>query len=237
MDNYLLPSNGIAALLAALGLSALSRRLPGAGKAFLFSAAFLGLALSAKSLFPFLDFHRQVLRYDYGANLLKSVPRNGVLFAEEDEDYFPVFYLQALEHRRPDVRMIPSFTLFEPWGVRQVERLHPGLGLTASLVRFPDHFARIIYASSEIVVKSRGRRAVCFSYFDGAFHRYYLDLHPSLRFQKSGVALVIHDPSLPSQALLALGGLRLRNFRDDPSDFHPILAGIWSAYRTAGLFP
>ncbi len=244
IDNFLLPTNWIVAFLSALGLAALSL--------FLFSLPsaqgrrlqwlWVVLAFSAIPLYLFsvnavpLDEQNQVLRYDYGKNLLKSSPRNTVLFAEGDEDYFPLYYFQEVEKCRPDVKMIPSFTLFETWGVDQMERLHPELGLTASSLVFPDHFARIIYALSEIVVKNRDAEACAFSYLDGAFHRYYLSRNPSLLIRKSGIVLELARPALSPNPTLALNELRLRHAYDCPSNGHPSLAGIWGIYNAVGLF-
>jgi hypothetical protein len=180
---------------------------------------------------------KQMVRYDYGTNLLKSLPYESVFFAEGDEDYFPLYYLQNVEHKRPDVRLIPAFILFEPWGVAQIERLYPSLGLTASGVSFPDHFARIIYSSSEIVVKNRGNSPIAFSYFNGAFHRYYLSRHPSLLFRKSGVILGFGTLITSKGPWLGSSQLRIRHSLDCPSNAHPALHGIWAAYQTAGIIP
>ncbi len=239
LDNFLLPADWTLALLSGVGMGALLGRLPRSRARA--AAVFLLLAAlpfpAAFTAFRHRDQAKDILAYDYGVNLLKSAPRHSVLFAEGDPDYFSLYYLQQVEHLRPDVRMIPAFTLFEPWGAAQVERLYPGLGLTASPRDFPDHFARIIYASSEIVVKSRGKNPVGFTYFDGAFHRYYLARHPSLRFRKSGAVLLLDDPSFPAPPLLPLPGLRLRDFTDGPSEGDPSLRGIGAAYRAAGLSP
>lgn len=243
LDHFLLPANWVLGFLALAGWSgALSflDRLPGGsipGKALFFLALAALPVFSLSSNFRPLDQELQVMRFDYGQNLLKSLPSRAVFFSESDADYFPLYYLQGVEGLREDVRMVPSFLLFEPWGTAQVERLYPGLGLTASEVSFPDHFARIIYASSEIVVKSRGKNPVGFSYFDGAFHRYYLARHPSLQFRKSGAVLLLDDPSLPAPPLLPFPGLRLRDFTGLPSGEAPALRDIGAAYRAAGLSP
>src|SRR5258708_7606311 len=147
LDNFLMPGDWIVVLLAAVGMSFLLSRLRLSRPAFSI-LAFLVLGalpfLSLFSRFENLNAARQTLPYDYGVNLLKSLPRDSIFFAEGDEDYFSLYYLQNVGHQRPDVRMIPTFTLFETWGVAQVERLHPELGLTASTQNFPDHFTRVI---------------------------------------------------------------------------------------------
>ncbi len=204
-----------------------------------------GRALAALSLVFFLwnigsrigvfDQQNQVMVYDYGQNLLKSLPRNSLFFAEADEDYFSLYYLMEVERRRPDVVMIPAFTLFETWGVRQVERTSPGLGLTASAISFPDHIARMIYASSELAVKNRSLRPVAFSRFDGAFHRYYLKRQKNLSILSSGLVGILSGFSGGRFAGLPPAKLRIRGVLDDPSKLDGRLEGIQQAYFLAGV--
>lgn len=230
-DNYLLPLNAWVAWGAALGLVALLGQ-PKFRK---------WTALSW--LLPFflfwsntgqLDLQRQTLRYDYGMNLLKSLPAGALFFAEGDEDYFTLDYLQGVAGLRPDVRAITTFTLFEPWGVAQVERFHPELGLTLDPYSSPDPYHRIGSALEEIMAKDQ---APCgFSYFNGAFHRYYLTQKPDHPFQRSGNLLLIGSSLPPKTQVLGTHGLRLRHW-GEPSSQHPSLRGIQEVYRLSGAFP
>jgi hypothetical protein len=240
LDNFLLPSNWVVASGCAVGmfflLSWLKHSYPRTAP-----LAFLVLALVPLNLayenFEKVSQEKQTLAYDYGENLLKSLPRDSVFFAEGDEDYFSLYYLQEVLHQRPDIKMIPAFTLFETWGVSQTERNYPELGLTANPFSFSDHFIRIERASSEIVDKNLGRQPVAFSYFGGAFHRYYLSSDPSRLFQKSGIVLEINSPILKRSSFLPLTGLRLRHLEDCPSNNYPSLTGIWKVYKAAGVVP
>ncbi len=238
MDNFLMPVNWVIGFLAGVGLCfalGFFTQKPWIRAAFLVVACLPPLCLVLDN-FRQSDLERQMIRYDYGTNLLKSLPAGSVFFAESDEDYFSLYYLQLVEHKRPDVRMIPAFTLFEPWGVEQVERQRPELGLTASSLSFSDHFQRITFAMDEIVQKNVQRIPCGFSYFDGAFHRFYLAGHPALAFRKSGLVWLFDTPPVKKVPLLALDGLRLRHWTDCPSNGHPALSGIWDIYRSAGLF-
>jgi hypothetical protein len=180
---------------------------------------------------------RQTVRFDYGENLLKSLPDGSIFFAESDDDYFSLYYLQNVERRRPDIRMIPSFVLFEDWGVEQVERLRPPVGSTASGMSFPDPISRIVFASSEIVATSRGKSVCATSYFNGAFHRYYLARHPSLSARKSGVVLLLDDALSARGPFLPVSALRVRGPGENPAPRRPTLDGIRDVYRAAGLVP
>ncbi len=238
LDNFLIPADWILALLASVGMFFLLSRLRHSPSKV---APLVILLLGAiPFLMAFKGFdqwsqEKQTLPYDYGENLLKSIPRNSVFFAEADEDYFSLYYLQNVARQRPDIRMIPTFTLFETWGVEQTERLFPDLGLTASSMVFPDHFDRVIYATSEIAVKNRDKIPITFSYFDGAFHRFYLSRNPSFLLRKSGNILELTGPTFVEGPVLALGNLRLRHASDDPSNHHPSLFGIWDIYKSLGF--
>ena len=239
MDNFLLPMNWMLALLAGLGLFKLadygSRVAASSLPKMLWALLVVALPLDQMiSNFSMSDEQNQMLRYDYGENLLKSAPRNAILFAEGDEDYFPLDYFQIVEHQRPDVRVIPPFTLFETWGVSELEDSHPELGLTASSVDFPDHFARIIYSLSEIVVKNRDKNVLVFSYLPGAFHRYYWQGHSNLLAKPSGVALWLGEPLAENQRRLSFSQLRTRHWDDCPSNAHPSLERIGWIYWNLG---
>ncbi len=237
VDNFLLPLNWGFALMAGVGLFGLgtwwshwgepSRRGPWLGACLALVALPLPALLSNR---PLLDFSRQVLRYDYGVNLMKSLPTNSVFFAEADEDYFTFYYLQLVEKKRPDITMIPAFTLFETWGVEQVERFHPDLGLDLRPENFPDHFSRIQAANREIVGKNLNRVPLGYSYFDGAFHRQYLNLRPNSKAIQSGIVYLLDSPLSRQAPLTPLSTLRLRHLFDCPSDTHPCLSGIRAVY-------
>ncbi len=239
MDNFLLPTNWMLALLAGVGLWKLadygSRRAASPLPKILWALLVAALPMSqVVSNFSMSDEKNQMLRYDYGENLLKSAPRNAVFFAEGDEDYFPLDYFQVVEGQRPDVRVIPPFTLFETWGVTELEDSHPELGLTASSVDFPDHFARIIYSLSEIVVKNRDKNVLVFSYLPGAFHRYYWQAHPALLAKPSGAALWLGEPLAEKPRRLPFALLRARHWDDCPSNAHPSLERIGWVYWNLG---
>ncbi len=239
VDNFLIPANWTAGFLAAGGLYGLYQSWP-QSKLKIFTLTLMSATLLFSLAFSNFENENQkyqMMRYDYGVNLLKSTPRGAILFAEADEDYFPLYYLQAVGHQRPDVRMIPAFILFEPWGVSQIEKRYPELGLTASSVSFPDHFAQIIYAVSEIVVKNRGKRPIGFSFFNGAFHHYYEALHPQLPTQRSGMILELKNPLTQALPPLPLEKLRTRHWLDCPSNQHPSLHEIRLVYKILGLSP
>jgi hypothetical protein len=235
-DNYLLPVNGITLVFSSVGLYALAHFWTFNNRTFFLCLFGLIGALLALPLplvlanYDGINLSKQLLRYDYGVNLMKSLPRNSVFFAEADEDYFTFYNIQLVEKKRPDITMIPAFTLFETWGVSQVERFHPELGLDLRSDSFPDHFSRIQAANREIVEKNLNHVPLGYSYFDGAFHRQYLNLHPNSSAIQSGIVYLLDAPLSRRGSITPLATLRLRHLFDCPSDAHPCLDGIRAVY-------
>jgi hypothetical protein len=223
-------------ILAALGLAWVLKKVGEknqTGSLWLatFLAGYFFLNVGPQSIF--LDQQENLMTYDYGQNLLKSLPKGALFFAEADEDYFSLYYLQQAEHRRPDVIMIPAFTLFEPWGNDQVEKEQPQLGLTASTVSFPDYFSRIIYAESELVVKNKSVRPISYSNFNGAFHRYYLDRQKNVKVRSSGIVWLLDYSAIRPISVLSKNKLRLRGNLGDI--YAGPLEGIKKVYALVGL--
>jgi len=238
MIKFFLSTNWILILLASLGLYfLLSKLLDWKKMAGIFAAALImiGLMMNIQNGLKTAERKNRLVLYDYGQNLLKSLPPYSLFFADADEDYFSLYYLQQVEHHRPDVVMIPAFTLFESWGTKKVEKEEPDLGLTASSMLFPDHFARIIYSSSELVFKNRNQRPIGFSNFGGAFHRYYLDRQKGIKIRRSGVAWLLDYP--PARRMAGLNSYQLR-FRERPqveNRFYGSFDSIFKIYDLVGL--
>jgi len=238
MIKFLLSTDWVLVLLASLGLYFLLSKIVQWKK----SAGVLIVALITACLMinvqnglKAIDQKNRLVLYDYGQNLLKSLPTNSLFFADADEDYFSLYYLQQVEHRRPDVVMVPTFTLFETWGIKKVEKEQPDLGLTASSMTFPDHFARIIYASSELVVKNRNRRPIGFSNFAGAFRRYYLDRQKNIKIRSSGLVWLLDYPPTRLVTRLDPSQLRFREARKIDNQFYGSFDSIFKIYNLAGL--
>ncbi len=230
---FLLPLHWIVFLWASLGLSWVLDQLREKFKiATLFVILLMAgtLALNWISHRESYSQDRELLNYDYGVDLLKALPRGTVFFAEEDQDFFSLYYLQQVEHRRPDVVMIPTFLLFEPWGVEQFEKEQPELGLTASQISLPDHYARIIYATSEIVVKNRDRRPIGFSGFNGPFHQYYLNRQKDLKVRSTGLAWLLESPISHGLPALAPAQLRVRGWNKGFTPLDGALGGLRKVY-------
>jgi hypothetical protein len=86
----------------------------------------------------------------YARLLLDAMPANGVLLAGGDNDTFPMWYLQQVEERRPDVTVVTVPLLGAPWyraelvrrGLLAEEAVQAWPGLTPALQSLAIHAAR-----------------------------------------------------------------------------------------------
>lgn len=66
--------------------------------------------------------HNRYTSYDYGYSVLKSLPKNDILFVYGDNDTYPVWAIQETERFRDDVKVV-NFTLAStPWNIDQIKR-------------------------------------------------------------------------------------------------------------------
>ncbi|MFM2385548.1 MAG: hypothetical protein RL660_305 [Bacteroidota bacterium] len=66
------------------------------------------------------DRSRKTLAPDSGRNFLESCEKNAILFTEGDNDTYPLWYLQEIEHVRTDVRVINLSLLGIDWYIDQL---------------------------------------------------------------------------------------------------------------------
>jgi hypothetical protein len=149
-------------LLAGVALSSPWNALP--KLKFPWGIAALAAAL-ALGLFSFSERNqsRDTLAWRYGLDLLSSCPRNTVLFAEEDSDFFTAGYFQAIEGKRPDLDVVTTFLWQEEWGVARWKRAHGDWNLethpgAAPWERAGDNIRRAIGAL-------KGKRPLRISFF------------------------------------------------------------------------
>lgn len=60
--------------------------------------------------------------YDYAYSVLKSLPKNDILFVYGDNDTYPVWAIQETENFRDDVKVVNFTLLGTPWNIDQVKR-------------------------------------------------------------------------------------------------------------------
>ena len=66
--------------------------------------------------------HDRYTSYDYGYSILKSLPKNDIMFVYGDNDTYPVWAIQETQQFRDDVKVV-NFTLAStPWNIDQIKR-------------------------------------------------------------------------------------------------------------------
>lgn len=123
----------IASALGAVGLKEIARRLPPRAARALPPIVALALpaAMAAANLRG-ADQSRNTFFRDWGAGVLDSLPPRAILLVSSDESVGSVRYLQEVEGRRPDVRVIPTGHLLSPWFGRFASRHLPDVVLPAA---------------------------------------------------------------------------------------------------------
>jgi hypothetical protein len=69
------------------------------------------------------------ISYEYAWNILAGLDQNAIIFTNGDNDTFPIWYLQAVEHFRTDVTVVNLSLVNLPWYVKQLKNADPPLDI------------------------------------------------------------------------------------------------------------
>lgn len=69
------------------------------------------------------DQHLNYVAYDYGSNVIRSVPQGGVLYTWGDSGAFPLWYIQGVERMREDIDIVHTPHLVFSWYLDGFPRL------------------------------------------------------------------------------------------------------------------
>ena len=115
--------------------------------------------LLLKTLWFTHDRRGNYVAHDYAYNMLKPLAPNSFVFTNGDNDTFPLWYMQQVEHLRTDVRVVNLSLLNTDWYIRQLrdqaprvpidldERTVAALGLGA----IEDSTGQLIYTNQFMV--------------------------------------------------------------------------------------
>lgn len=117
-DNFLLPAEYIVLIMTAPGLLFIFRRLKSILAAGIASAAVIAVLF----VLAFTGYRQNnsgfdYMSYDYGYNLLDSMPSGSVYLASGDFNAMPVYYITEIEKRRGDIKFATESFLIFKWGI------------------------------------------------------------------------------------------------------------------------
>jgi hypothetical protein len=122
IESYYLPCLVALAVFAMVGLEDLARR-AGAWR----HAAWLPGVLALVLNFRVAGRQGDYVAYDQAMNTLRSAGRNATIITDWWDVYSPVFYLQHVEHVRPDVCIIDKELVRRSWYLGYLARAYPWL--------------------------------------------------------------------------------------------------------------
>jgi tetratricopeptide (TPR) repeat protein len=99
------------------------------------------VALLVFSFLPFvthyhvMDRSRNNVAYCYGWNMMNFLEPNAILITNGDNDTFPLWYLQEVEHLRPDVDVVNLSLIQINWYVEQLKDRHIPMTFTYEQIR------------------------------------------------------------------------------------------------------
>jgi len=120
LDNFFTPIHLTIAFFAAMGLSGILAYLrsawPDRSAAWVLASLTIILGVCPAFLnWARSDQSRYVSSYDYGLNMLKSVNRDGVILCNGDIDILPLWYMQYVEGKRPEVACLTMQLIPMDW--------------------------------------------------------------------------------------------------------------------------
>ena len=70
------------------------------------------------------------IAHEYAYNILAGLDRDAIIFTNGDNDTFPIWYLQEVEHFRRDVTVVNLSLVNLPWYIKQLKRLAQPVDMT-----------------------------------------------------------------------------------------------------------
>jgi len=131
LQRFFLLSHVLLAPIAAFGVLFLAKMLARFTEAFavpiVATTCLLAIAATVALNYQRLDESRNTIARQCGEDIFASTQPRSILLVSGDGFAFPLMYLQAVEHVRPDVTLIVLPTLLGAWYAQQLREQHPDL--------------------------------------------------------------------------------------------------------------
>ncbi len=184
LDKFLVPANVFLAIALGVGLGSWS-----ISQRKVWRWIGLGTALfipfwSLSENYGTNDRSGQTAAYEDGSDLMRSLKRSAIFFAEGDNNIFPVSYFQAALHRRQDVTLVPADYLWTDWGTPALkEKLGP-LSPDLSGRGFSSRGEKVFNEMQDIRHQNGGQRPLQFSSYLDLLDRCFFSHQPKV--EKTG---------------------------------------------------
>ncbi len=125
-----------------------------------------GVVLVAFSLAPITPGHTKFfehdrsenrIAYEYAWNILAGLDENAIIFTNGDNDTFPIWYLQAVEHFRRDVTVVNLSLINLPWYIKQLSNGETPLDMGLNEVQIDDINTRALHYQQLFMDMREGR--------------------------------------------------------------------------------
>jgi hypothetical protein len=91
-----------------------------------------GLLIRSVYLYPELDASRDLRAEIFGKRVMKSAPKDAIIFTDTDEETFSLWYFHFALGQRPDLAVIANGLLPFEWYQDGLRSTYPGLNLPVS---------------------------------------------------------------------------------------------------------
>ncbi len=217
LDNYLLGSTWGLVFLSTFGLNWIFRwavaRSAKPNNHFRVFTGFIVLLLflTFSNSLKTSNMSKELLYYQYGEYISKSLPKDSIYFAETDYDYFSSLYMKFVLNKRLDTELVFTPFFKKRWLQSEFKSQYPNLPIDRPIITTlnspgsaPDLFTEVVHTNQNI-------RPICFTFTNGIFSEFYLKKNHSLKFLPTGLLLQIN---LKSQLLCPSSSSALNDFWD-----------------------
>jgi tetratricopeptide (TPR) repeat protein len=123
---YYMPSFAIWVIFMGCGIKLILNRLKNRIAILSFSLTFLILPI----IFLLINWQennksRYYFAYDYGADILRELPFQSIVFLQADGDMFPLWYHRYIEKKRLDISPIHTKYIGKPWYLERIKKENP----------------------------------------------------------------------------------------------------------------